>query len=248
MGIHGVGGAPQGASSGETEVAVISVVVPRDIGTERAAPWEWLAVRYAALHPSWQVVEGYCSGPWSKGTAVADGLKRATGEIIIVADADSFCGRAVLELAVDYATHVPWVMPHAVVERLGPEATERILAGPVIDQPAREHALRHDAPVGGGIVVARREVLDAVPLDPRFVGWGGDDISWGRALDVLAGRHVNLGASLWHLHHPPSSNRRQATPETEALAGRYLDAAGDPVAMQKLADEARTALNVIPSL
>jgi hypothetical protein len=221
---------------------VISVVVPLDPGRARGKPWGWLQARYALLHPAWEVVLGFCHGPWSKGAAVAQGLSRASGEVIVIADADSWCAQAVMVEAVELARSVPWVMPHETVERLDAVSTRTILDRPPGDIPRGCRSYRHDAPVGGGIVVARREVLEDVPLDPRLLGWGGDDIALGFALDTLVGRHVNLGAALWHLDHRPQANRRRAFPATEALANRYAGAVGDPIAMRILVEEARARL------
>jgi hypothetical protein len=220
---------------------VISVVVPLDPGRARGKPWAWLQARYSLLHPSWEVVEGFCHGPWSKGAAVADGLSRASGDVIVIADADSWCAQAVMVEAVELARTVPWVMPHSVVERLDAVSTRTILDRPPGDVPRGCRSYRHDAPVGGGIVIARREVLEDVPLDPRLLGWGEDE-SWGRALDCLAGPHVNLGAALWHLDHLPQPTRRRALPATDALANRYFGAVGDPIAMRILVEEARARL------
>jgi hypothetical protein len=75
-------------------------------------------------------------------------------------------------------------------------------------------------------------------VDPRFVGWGGEDIAFGWALDTLAGPHTNLGAPLYHLWHPLAVDRRKASPETDRLAGRYAEANGKPEAMRALIDGA----------
>jgi hypothetical protein len=193
--------------------------------------------RYEQLHPTWRVVFGTTAGAWSKGAAVADGLKRATGDVVVVADADSFVAKDILEHAVTLAAESPWVMPHRRVFRLSPESTLSLFELGIVDVPGQCRARRHKAPVGGGIVVARREVFDQVCIDPRFVGWGGDDVSFGRALDTLVGLHVQLFGVLYHGHHPDEPTRQNATAETNALAGRYLEAHGNPAAMRALLDE-----------
>jgi glycosyl transferase family 2 len=215
----------------------VSVVVPfRPDGGDRDRAWDWLRRRYAALHPSWEVVEGHCDGAWSKGRAVADALQRASGDVLIVADADSFVSHDVLVRAAELARESPWVMPHRTVHRLTPAATRYVLAQDPAENPNPSLRRReHVPPVGGGIVVAASPAVTTVPLDPRFEGWGGEDISWGRALDTLIGPHAQLDGTLWHLWHLPG--RRKALPHTETLANRYLAAAGQREAIEAILAE-----------
>jgi len=138
------------------------------------------------------------------------------------------------------AAGAPWVMPHGIVYRLSRGATMAVRSLKHTPTPTRVISRRHPGPVGGGFVVCSRSAFDAVHgIDPRFTGWGGEDISFGRALDTLVGRHVRLDAPTWHLWHEPLPRvmGRRASPENERLAGRYLDAAGDEVAMRALCEE-----------
>ena len=65
----------------------------------------------------------------------------------------------------------PWAIPHQNVHRLTREATEAVLGGAQPDrQPLEQRAYRGIE--GGGILVARREVMLSTPMDPAFTGWG----------------------------------------------------------------------------
>lgn len=223
-----------------------SVLVPLSADTfERARNWAWLAARWAAYHPDLEVVlaEDPGPGPFSKGRALALAAEAARTGVFVLADADCWVSVAALEGALDALGSAPWVVPHRNVYRLAPARTVALTGGPVVDALgplARRDLCRHhyQGVAGGGVAVLTRAAWDTVGgVDPRFCGWGGEDDSLGWALDALCGPHVRLDAPLWHLHHPAAPTRRRALPESNALAGRYLDALKDPAAMAALISE-----------
>lgn len=225
----------------------VSLVVPfSPDGAERSRNWAFLKARYEVLYPGWQIVEADDpgTGGWSKGRAVAAALEDATGDVCIVADADVMVSRAALAEAVGALEQgAAWVIPHRLVYRLTQAATQAVfdgtLTGPV-PLPRRHVTRVRKGPAGGGLVVADTEsVREVGGIDPRFLGWGGEDISFGRALDTLIGEHTRLADTMWHLHHPPMGRRvgDRASEQSELLASRYLEANGDPVAMRALCDE-----------
>lgn len=198
-----------------------------------------MKARYETAHPSWEVVEGLGGNPWVKAAAVADGLSRASGDVLVVADAD--CWTDGLAEAVALLDNAAWVIPHLTVNRLTPESTEAVLAGA---DPAGVHDW-DQAPyhgwAGGGFIVVRRHDYEQAPLDPRFAGWGLEDASFALAAETLIGPHLRLTWPLWHLWHPPQArmNRRIGNPQSEALWRRYRRSRGRPDRMRALVDEGR---------
>lgn len=222
----------------------VSLVVPYSPATEeRAAHWRWLLALYHRRLPDWEVsVSAGPTGVWNKGAAANMAAERAGGDVLVVIDADCWVACSVLEQAAELVAggEAPWVVPHDLVYRLKQTATQALLAGQLAGPP---HALeRHrtarkpyHCPAGGGcVVVPRAAFLEAGGIDPRFEGWGGEDISLGWALDTLVGTHQRLGAALWHLWHPPQDRRYR--PRNERLAGRYREANGDQPMMRRLVD------------
>ena len=204
----------------------VSVVVPwRPDGAERDAAWAWVASMWGKCYPDWQLVVGRGGdGPWCKATAVAEGLADATGDILVVADAD--CWTDGVEAAVRAVeAGAAWAIPHHLVHRLTAAATADVLRG----LPLGGRTVQRPYPgyPGGGITVVRRDVYAEVPLDPRFLGWGQEDESWAHALTVLAGRPWRGTAPLWHLWHPPQPrrSRRWGSTESRRLYERYRAAA-----------------------
>lgn len=224
-----------------------ALIVPyRDDGDLwRARVWDWLAWRYAVHHPAWPVHTGAPrSQPWRKGEAVLEALSRTDAELVVMADADSFVSPQALEVCVRAVIDgAPWAQPHTNVWRLGPNTTHALISGEPVEAPDvwQRGRQQRSVPVGGGVVVGWSADLRDVPPDPRFEGWGGEDIAWGWALGTMLGPHWTCHADLFHLWHQPSPNRRRAYHATEVLAGRYAEANGDRVRMAALIQEGRGA-------
>ena len=226
----------------------VSVIVPFTPGecADRDRAWDWVRARYLELHPTWELVQAGDAGlgEWCKAEAVAAAVECAAGDVLVVADADSFLAVEVLETAAGLVASDPnvWVCGHARVRRLTEWTTGRLLEHPVSIDPkwtSRKFLTRsmYPGPPGGGITVVSRSAWDRVPMDPRFVGWGGEDLAWGRALSTLVGPWRRLAGDLWPLWHPPAGRCQSPAPASVALAERYRRAVGDQVAMTELIEE-----------
>lgn len=221
----------------------VSVLVPyRPESPERAQAWAWVAGWWADIHPEWQIVTGTCEGPWVKAHAVGDALARADGDVLVIADADVVCAGVAEAVAVVRAG-AAWAIPHHRVYRLGDAASQRVYAGHPVDKAACRPGSLARAPYigveGGGMVVLRRATYERIPLDPRFAGWGGEDLSWGLALRTLTSPPWRGVAPLWHLHHRPAPrlNAHVGNPASHALHVRYQYAARHPAVMAALIAE-----------
>jgi hypothetical protein len=83
-------------------------------------------------------------------------------------------------------------------------------------------------------------------MDERFRGWGGEDVSFLRALDTLYCQHEVATADLCHFWHArPGENPQdrfwigQVFPANSRLAQRYSLATGEPTFMRTLVKEHR---------
>ena len=217
----------------------VAVLVPwRPDGGPRQAVWEWSRRQWANWHPDCEIVTGACpDGPWSKGAAVADALAQTDAEVLVVADADVWCPTVLDAIEEVAAGRARWAMPHRLVRRLTEEATGSVLAGHALSgQPTAE---THPGMPGGGLVVLAREVLEGVPMDPHFTGWGQEDQAWALALATLAGPMWRGTADLFHLWHPPAPRRTRQVGSAESLARyrRYQAASGQTAQMRALVAE-----------
>lgn len=222
---------------------MISLVVPVAYdGLERERNWQWLKPLYPI---EWELIECIdalgVENSFSKGRAVTPAVERSRGDVLVIADADLYIDIDVLHRAVERVSDgVPWVVPHGIVYRLARSTSRVVCRMPDPPRCMETLARRHDGPIGGGFVVCSRKAYDTVRgFDPRFRGWGGEDISFGRALDTLVGSHERLWAPTWHLWHRPMQriDGYRASRPNELLANRYLDAMGDELAMRAIIEE-----------
>lgn len=179
---------------------------------------------------------------WSKGAAINPVAEQTSGEILVLADADSFVAPEHLERAIGQARTNGWAMPHSVVRRLDRESSDRVIRG----IPGRQRLERSAYPAlpGGGILIVTREAWDMVGgFDPRFRGWGGEDHCIGLALRCLTGNEINSRrmAPLTHLWHPEAPNCRRPSDNNRWLDKRYRDTRSKPDLMRGLVEEARWA-------
>lgn len=227
------------------DVADFTVVVPFDGcgDPHRDAALEFVVAWIGALGYPVVVERAEPGEPWSKGAVVDRAVQRTETAGLIISDGDVVVHHhAIATCASAVVSGWAWAYPHDLVYRLSPRVTLDVLAhrtkGPSHFLGGGSLERRpHAAPRGGGLVVLSRDAYDAVGgIDPRFYGWGGEDISFGRALDTLAGPAYTLREPMWHLYHEPQEIRpgRRASEESERLASRYLDAVGNADAMREV--------------
>ena len=133
-----------------------------------------------------------------------------------------------------------WAVPFSTLHRLDATATTEVLAGadPAPDMGHDEKP--YEGVIGGGCLVVDRALAETCPPDPRFVGWGGEDVAWGHALFTLGGAVTRHDGPVYHLWHPPQEriSRDVGNLRNHALYERYRDATGDRPAMRALIREA----------
>lgn len=220
----------------------VSVLVPWRPGCDhRELAFRFMRARVAERHPSWELVVGECDpGPFNRSQAILAAASKASpdADVYVVHDADVFLDGDLAE-SVDSARSHGWAVPHMMLHRLAEGATQAVMAGadwrgrPVAQKPYRGNE-------AGTLIVLTRDVLDVVPPDRRFVGWGQEDDAWALALRCLIGEPWRGADDLVHLWHPPQErlNRRIGNQAGKALLGRYKRAANDPAAMRALIEEA----------
>lgn len=219
---------------------MITAIIPWKAGCpHRERALRWTLPRLAPLVD--EVVIGEITGEWSKARAVARALEHANGDVLAIVDADVWITDPTWVDACEAAlVGWGWAVPHTWLYRWTPIATQKIYQG---DTPASDEVTRprYRGWLGGGTVVLPRALYDAVPLDPRFAGWGQEDESWALALTTMCGKPWRGDADMWHLYHPPAprQNIRWGSHESIELYRRYKQASGDPNAMRELLEEVR---------
>lgn len=203
----------------------------------RERAYRYTVDHYRRSHPTWHLIIGTSDIPWSKGAAIANAFDISEADMLVLADADSFVDRDVLCAAVAAARADGWAMPHAMVHRLSQRATEAVYAGAPVNLADLDRGAYRGVK-GGGIVAITRDAYETVGgIDPRFEGWGGEDLSLAYALDTLVTTGARMGGDLIHLWHPHPAPNLRGSPEAEVLVDRYLKARHKPDVIRALIAE-----------
>lgn len=221
-----------------------TVLVPWRGGCQsRDDAFAWVRLQYERAHPDWRLIRCQAPvGPWVKALAVMPVIAECSDGVLVIADADVWC-EGLAEAVSDVQEGAAWAIPHGGVFRLSEQATAEVFAGGELREDAELTRPAYKGTEGGGFVIARRDTLLDIPLDPRFVGWGNEDDSWGIALRCLAGAPKRgRRPPLFHLWHPPQDRltTRWGSAESKRLYKRYHAAREAPDAMRTLIEEGRS--------
>jgi hypothetical protein len=231
-------------------VTKVSVIVPwRADGGQRDRLWAWcLGFWRSQLDPSAAEILECDSGDerFTRGRSINLGVSRARGDLLVIADADTFVSALPEALRLcDWGGR--WTIAYDEWEYhfLTPEATERRLAlSPVVGtyEPV-EGEWKERLVSRSGCIVFTRAMWETVGgYDPRFYGWGYEDDALVAAADTLLGHHSRAegwAVQLWHPHIESERFEQPHIGENRALSDRYALARGNPDAMRALIAEAR---------
>lgn len=192
----------------------VSILVPFTDDGYRAETWDWVRRRWEATIPGAEIVVGVDPGtppgPYSKTAAINEAYSRASGDVFIIADADAWMEPEALHRAVDVARRTnKLVVPWKFILRISEEQTQGVLAGDpsatfVVTENMRSTAFNGPDPMSAGtMLVISREGFEAVEgMDPRFRGWGMEDVAFGRACQTILGQTVYGNEEVVSLYHP----------------------------------------------
>lgn len=200
-----------------------------------------LVKRYwAEEFPDWQTLVVSLPG---RALSLNEALSMSSGDVIVYADADSLVPPAqARQMVTDAAAGPVFVRGYSDYCRLTREASMAARAsvpvsgfGPNVVEWQMREARSH------GVAACRRSILKACHgYDPRFTGWGYDDLS----LDLLRGarwEESRVEGPLYHLWHPADPASMDGHPLLEmssALYERYCEHTGDWESLLAIREEA----------
>jgi predicted glycosyltransferase involved in capsule biosynthesis len=98
-----------------------------------------------------------------------------------------------------------------------------------------------DSSVGPCVVIRRDSFLRIKGYDPRFRGWGFEDVAFNDIAQTVLGPTTRVEGDLFHLWHPVDKTNDTTNPNYQsnlALCHRYIAAKGNVDAMMALRSEA----------
>jgi hypothetical protein len=216
-----------------------SLIVPWKYAEDRARIWNYLWPAWE--HEGFEVIlaEVYRHDPWCKGRAWAEGLKKASCDVVCLMDADCWVPRLSEAVGLLSKGH-RWVQGQELVLRYDKATTLRLLDGDLtLEEACRLPDPWEDVPrkAGAGVgTILWRDDAEEIPIDRRIIGWGWEDNAWWEALSTLLGEPARLPGSIcFHLHHQPqpSKDRKPTSQNANWLLYRqYVRARGRPDRMR----------------
>ena len=202
----------------------ISIIIPfrcADPDDQRVRNFEWVQKYWRAQLPGAQLIVGEDPSrcPFSKSAAVNNGVAKATGDILVIVDADGYVSPDNILYCADEIRDAQergqrlWFVPYRQFYRLTQEATEELLESDPLDplefpEPLPSMLALGDDPrighwYGAMIQICPRDAFDLVGgWDERFRGWGGEDAAAAHAMDTLYCPHKTLPSQVLHIWHP----------------------------------------------
>jgi len=248
----------------------VSILIPfrcPDRHSQRVKNVDWLMRYWKAQLPGAEVIVGddpMTDAPFSKSVAVNDAASRASGDVLVIVDADGFMSadrvmHCVSEIrAARKRGQRLWFVPYRKFYRLTEEASRLLLASDPrspheFREPLQQEYVLNDTDpaighwYGAMIQIMPREAFDEVGgWDPRFRGWGGEDHAAMRAMDTLWWPHKTLPSQVLHVWHPQLGPDGPKT--LVSWRERMWEGQDDPQANAKLSHRYYAAQNKPPQM
>lgn len=222
----------------------VSVIVPyrSDNGGHRDRAFTWVAERWHRGCPEFEVMLGTDDGgtepgQFNRSLALNRAADAASGDVLVIADADTTCEPSWALAAVERVRGgAPWVLATHYA-KMSEQETERILAGRVDVELTTAGAEWVGTNSQSGIVVIERRAFEAVNgFDESFTHWGYEDVAFALALATLvapAERLPGQVSHLWHPVHPEAHEHANYYPQLR-LFEYYLAASASAERMRAL--------------
>lgn len=194
--------------------------------------------------PGCEIIVGDSPGEFNRSAARNDAASRATGDILIFVDADTYVPKTQIYAAARRVVSSAWAFPYDSYWAMTLGATERFIYGVNPTEGDAEYIFpspETPAPSVGGCVVVRRDAFEAAgKWDERFIGWSFEDRAFAAALETIVGPEVRISGNIYHLWHSAPETERFGQPHMEhnrMLYHEYLACAANPARMAQYLNE-----------
>jgi hypothetical protein len=209
----------------------IVVIVPYRAAKNRDRQAAWGRVQAEWLQHGFETYAVDDGGePFSRGASVNRGVAERPGaDVYVFADADTLVDHRQVMLAAEAAVHSPGiVLAYNRYGYLTRDGTRQVLDGYTGSWDALlEWSLQ--GTVSTCIVLSAETWRLTGGFDPRFRGWGMEDVAFEITARTVCGPTRRIPGTAWHLWHPPEPLRPR---ENVDLLRQYEAADGDVSAVQ----------------
>ena len=225
-----------------------AIILPFNGDKERWEQAEYVERYYRSAFPEIEVLYGWDESPvWCKGKAIANGLLKTNANKLIIIDADVIIPKE----AIKEGLKSDWVIPFNKVINLTESATNRVIADDlspfdveVVEKSDDVEKLRRWFDWAGGVWIIDRGIYElSGGVDMRYTGWGGEDESFVRAVNILYEPTKLLPYTIYHLWHPCHVTRQlYKTRNNWNLYRQYRNRFNNADKMTELTETNRQAL------
>jgi hypothetical protein len=238
----------------------ISIIIPisNTMEAERKRNLDYLQKRCSILFPAAEIIvetdnsgnEDYC-----KGRAINNAAKRASREVLLIADADVVFTQEQILNSLPFLNDYAWVLPYTYLYKINQTMSNIVVKYPIDDNlpslstEAFLTILTRQNPRNGALQLLTKESFNAVGgYDERFVGWGDEDVAFCCALQSIVGKGYCYNDKIYHLWHPQQSSYKPHKMRTQdknyKLRQYYEGFINKPKEMQKLLNYQQQKLDI----
>lgn len=167
--------------------------------------------------------------PFNRSRARNKAIEKATGDILIIADADTLVRSDGLIYALGQVAEgkAPWAIPYRWYYNLSREYTDKLNQNEAIGRPSpndEKFGYEHKILSWAGIlVVPKAAALSIGGYDERFEGWGFEDNAFRLKLDYEWGPHRRTNGNAYHYWHPIAEKDKFTKENTEKNRLLYVN-------------------------
>ena len=213
----------------------VALLVPRrDDNGHRDRIWAACKARWQALHPDWDISEGYhTDGPFNRSAAINLAAEQAGDwDVAVVIDSDIALRPEQAEEAVRtaHATgRVTW--GHTQWWGMSRTVTDAVLLDPSVmlsaDWKPSESAMKKNPISWSCFIAIPRKAWEVIGgFDERFKGWGWEDMAFQCIVRGIAdeGRHpeLRMDGPVWHFWHPRSPGLGKSLHDVNGIVSQRL--------------------------